>query len=102
MLSPLGVSEKVGRAGLELLGSCSLKHSFLLVDYYGFTLVIGPIVIAEKNAESQGSVREGRGGGAGAGGQPAGGGGAPGLGGVAGDQDTAPRHAIRIGFLFFK
>ncbi len=46
------MSEKGGRAGLELLGSCSLKHSFLLVDYYDFTLVIGCIflVIAEKNA----------------------------------------------------
>jgi hypothetical protein len=52
-----------------LVGSCSLKHSFLLVDYYNLTLVIGPIVVAEKNVESLGSVGEGREGGAGAGGQ---------------------------------
>jgi hypothetical protein len=74
------------------------------VNYHDFTLVIGPIVIAEKNVESHGSVGEGRegGAGAGAGGQPAGGGGAPGPRGVAGDQDTAPRHAFRIGFLLLK
>ncbi len=52
-----------------LVGSCSLKQSFLLLDYHDLTLVIGPMVIAEKNAESHGSVREGREGGAGACGQ---------------------------------
>ena len=41
MLSPMGVSERGGRAGLELLVSCSLKQSFQLVEYYDFTLVIG-------------------------------------------------------------
>jgi hypothetical protein len=43
MLSPLGVSKKGGRAGLELLGSYSLKHSFLLVVYYDLIFVIGCI-----------------------------------------------------------
>jgi hypothetical protein len=33
-----------------LVGSCSLKQSFLVVDYHDFSLVIGPIVITEKNA----------------------------------------------------
>ncbi len=37
------------------------------MDFYDFTLVIGPMVIAENNVESHGSVREGREGGAGAG-----------------------------------
>ncbi len=49
-----------------LFGSCSLKHSFLLVDYHDFTLMIGPMVIAEKNFESLGNFGEGREGGAGA------------------------------------
>jgi hypothetical protein len=39
----MGVSEKGGRAGLELLGSYSMKQGFLLVDYYDLTLVIGCI-----------------------------------------------------------
>ncbi len=64
------MSEKGGRAGLELLVSCYLKQSFLLVDYHDFTFVIGPIVIAEKNVESHGSFREGREDGAGGCGQP--------------------------------
>ncbi len=69
MLSPIGVSEKGGRPGLVLLGSCFLKQSILLVDYHDFSLVIGPIIIAEKHAESHGSVGEGLEGRAGAGGQ---------------------------------
>ena len=67
------------------------------MNYHDFTLVIGPIAVAENNVESHGGWC-----GVGAGGQPAGGGGAPGPGGVAGDQDTPPRHAIRIGFLLLK
>jgi hypothetical protein len=43
MLSRMGLSEKGGRAGLVLVGSSSLKQSFLLVDYYDLTLVIGCI-----------------------------------------------------------
>jgi hypothetical protein len=33
-----------------------------LVDYHDFTLVVNPIVIAENNIESHGSVGEGGGG----------------------------------------
>jgi hypothetical protein len=46
------------------LVSFSLKHSFLLVNYHDFTLMIGPIAVAENNIESHGSVGEGREGGA--------------------------------------
>jgi hypothetical protein len=66
MLIPLGVWEKGRSVGEGLEGGAGawwqlyLKHSFLLVNYHDFTLVIGPIAVAENNVESHGRVGEGR------------------------------------------